>query len=388
MTHFVFMHRSEECSPVSLKTMNISSLRQFTLRASAMIVACCALLALVTSVTAQPDDNVTQADEFAYSAPYTHKNLTIFLISSKDRVTTGYSSLQEAMEGKNLTVYETGSVGELSVKNGSKKPVFIQSGDIVKGGKQDRTLAFDFILPANSEKMPIKSFCVESGRWTQRGTETAAQFGSSNDALVSRELRMAAKHKGEQSKVWSSVSKTQEKLSTNTGVLAFDEASPSSLQLSIENSAVKKTSDDYISKLEGTIKGKKDVVGFAFFINGEFNTADIYSSHDLFVKMWPKLLKAASIEAVAELSDKTYSAADIAAFKTKASKVMNETAKEQIVNSRTKMITKEAQDIVLFETNDEELSAWVHRNYMAKYASDEQPARENRRMHEQQNIRN
>jgi hypothetical protein len=367
--------------------MTISSLRQFTLRASAMIVACCAILALVTqSVTAQPDDNVTQADEFAYSAPYTHKNLTIYLISSKDRTTPGYSSLKEAMDGKKLTVYETGTVGELSVKNGSKKPVFIQSGDIVKGGKQDRTLAFDFILPANSQKMPIKSFCVESGRWTQRGNEMAGMFASSNDALVSRELRMAAKHKGEQGKVWNNVSKTQEKLSANVGTMAIAEVSPSSLQLSIENGAVKKTSDDYISKLAGIIKDRNDVVGFAFFINGEFNTADIYSSHELFEKMWPKLLKAAAIEAVAEISDKVYTPADVAVFKMKASKVMGEQASEENINTRTKVITKEATDIVFFETNDEELGSWVHRNYMAKYASDDQPVREDRRMHEQQNI--
>lgn len=355
------------------------------MRASAVIVGCCALLVVVTqSVIAQPD-NVTQADEFAYSAPFSHKNLTIFLISAKDRIETSYSSLKEAMASEKITVYETGTVGELSVKNASKKPIFIQSGDIVKGGKQDRTLAYDFIIPANSDKLPIKSFCVESGRWTNRGKETVSQFSTSEDGLVSRELRMAAKHKSVQSEVWSKVAKVQEKLSMNTKTVVMDEASPSSLQLSIENGAVKKTSDDYISQLEGIIKGRNDVVGFAFFINGEFNTADIYASNDLFVKMWPKLIKAAAIEAVAELSDKTYSAPDIASFKAKASKVLAERAKEQIVNPRTKMITKEAQDIVLFETNDEALGSWVHRNFMAKYESDAQPTEtEGRRSYEQQ----
>src|SRR5438105_15882790 len=75
------------------------------------------------------------------TGPYTHDNLTVFLIHGKD--TSGgknYLTLQEALDQKKVVVHETGNVNELSVENVSDEPVYIQSGEIVKGGRQDRTL--------------------------------------------------------------------------------------------------------------------------------------------------------------------------------------------------------------------------------------------------------
>ena len=43
-----------------------------------------------------------------------------------------------------------GRVNELQIENTGVEQVFIQAGDIVKGGKQDRVLTVSFLLPANS----------------------------------------------------------------------------------------------------------------------------------------------------------------------------------------------------------------------------------------------
>ena len=43
------------------------------------------------------------------------------------------------------------------------------------------------------------------------------------------------------------------------------------------------------------------MIGYVFAINGKVNSADIYGSNVLFKKLWPKLLKANAIEAIAEL---------------------------------------------------------------------------------------
>lgn len=358
--------------------MSTSVEKLSTSRILSFLAVYCTLATLASSLKAQV--NGSQADEYQYSAPYTHKNLSIFLISAKEhRSDISYRSLKEAMDDNKLTVYETGTVGELAIKNGAKEAVFIQSGDIVKGGKQDRTLAYDLILPAHSQKTPIKSFCVESGRWKQRGEEGSSSFSSSNDALVSRELRMAAKHEGEQSKVWSRVAKAQAKLAANTGGTVNDAASPSSLQLSIETGAVQKSTDEYLAKLEKIIEGKKDVIGFVFYINGEFNTADIYSSHSLFAKMWPKLIKAAAIEAVAEQTKDEHPEPSLGTFTLRRSEVSQQTGKEQIINERTRMITKETKQVVLFETKDEALGSWVHRNYMEKRDTDNEETPEDGR---------
>src|SRR6476620_9278929 len=80
-----------------------------------------------------------QAAKYTVSAPYTYKNLTIFLLHGRDQSSgRNLLTLQEALERKIFVVYETSDVNELAVENLSKEfDVFIQSGDIVKGGKQD-----------------------------------------------------------------------------------------------------------------------------------------------------------------------------------------------------------------------------------------------------------
>src|SRR5688572_29088650 len=118
---------------------------------------------------------------YRISAPYTFKNLTIFLIHGKDSTAKkNIVTLQEALKMGIFKVYETSEVNELSVENISKThDVFIQSGDIVKGGKQDRVLAISIIVPARSGRVSIEAFCVESGRWQKREGEDSQQFSSS-----------------------------------------------------------------------------------------------------------------------------------------------------------------------------------------------------------------
>jgi hypothetical protein len=58
------------------------------------------------------------------SGPFTHENLSIFLIHGA-RHATGrkFLTLQEAMDQKKVTVYETGSVNELAVENLSTEDI-------------------------------------------------------------------------------------------------------------------------------------------------------------------------------------------------------------------------------------------------------------------------
>ena len=90
-----------------------------------------------------------------------------------------------------MQVIETGRVNELQIENTGAEQVFIQAGDIVKGGKQDRVLTVSFLLPANSGRLPIASFCVEQGRWSARGKEDQAKFSSAGEAMPSRSALLA-----------------------------------------------------------------------------------------------------------------------------------------------------------------------------------------------------
>lgn len=328
----------------------------------------CALLAVLSLFAVA---GVAQDQAYRISAPYAYKNLTIFLIHGKNETSrTNILTLQEAMERRILRVYETSEVNDLAVENISKTfDVFIQSGDIVKGGKQDRVLAVSIIIPARSGRIRIEAFCVESGRWQKRGNEDASQFSSSNDRIVSKDLKLAANGARSQQEVWAKVAEAQTKLSRNIGAPVTAASSATSLQLSLENGRVAASSAEYVSKLLNLIDGKPDVVGYAFAINGEINSADVYLSNALFRKLWPRMLKAAAVEAVAEQGGRSVSAAPakpdaVRAFLADADRGR---AEERAAGAGMRIVTRNQENSAMYEARDERSKAIVHRAYVKKH---------------------
>ncbi|HEX6279792.1 MAG TPA: DUF6569 family protein, partial [Pyrinomonadaceae bacterium] len=304
---------------------------------------------------------------YKVSAPYTYKNLTIFLIHGKDSTSKkNIITLQEAMKMGIFKVYETSEVNELMVENiSSRYDVFIQSGDIVKGGKQDRVLAISIIVPARSGRVSIEAFCVESGRWEKRKGEDVRQFSSSEERIVSKDLKIAANGARSQQEVWNNVAEAQKKLTRVTGTDVTANASGTSLQLALENSKVTATTEEYVSKLAGLIRGKADVIGYAFAINGEINSADIYVSNHLFNKLWPRMLKAAAVEAVAEgnrVSAETPAPkpSAVQGFLKEAEKGE---AKQRTTSGKSTVVTRESDGNAVYEARDK-ADVVIHRNYI------------------------
>ena len=302
------------------------------------------------------------------TGPFTHDNLTVFLIHGPNKTAKSLLTLEEAIDEHKVIVYETRDVNELAIENVSNEDVFIESGDIVKGGAQDRTLKDDLILPSKSGKVSISSFCVEHGRWTQRGSESVQTFDSANQALATKELKMAVKMKANQQEVWNQVAAAQASLSTAMNSSANSPASPTSFGLSMEIPAVRRSIDRYIQELAGVVKRQDDVIGYAFVINGKVNSADIYGSHQLFAGLWMKLLRASAVEAVSEYQAGTKfspgTVADVRAMFADA-----ESAKPAVrdLTARTQLVTKETARNVMFETRDRaQNGAWIHRNYMTR----------------------
>ena len=208
------------------------------------------------------------------TGPYTHRNLSIYLIhrpihrpihhpihqGGRDAGTPPLT-LDEAMRTGAIRVVETGNVGELIVNNPGDRDIFIQAGDIVKGGKQDRVLTASMIVPPNSGDIPIGAFCVEQGRWGRRGSENVAKFSASTALIPSRTVKFAimaqadrpqsgrgsppaasrslmvrrSRASGRQESVWRSVRTMQRRLSSSVNRQVADRRSRSSLQLSLES---------------------------------------------------------------------------------------------------------------------------------------------------------
>lgn len=342
-------------------------------------IAClCLLIILPTGLmlTAHSQKNLRKApdkqpvtENYRISGPYTHKNLTIFLVHGKDLLPgKNFLTLQEALAQKKVRVYETKEVNELAIRNLSNQDIYVQAGDIVRGGEQDRMISVDFIVPPRSGRMPIAAFCVESGRWNKRGEEQAGYFSSSENSASTKELKLAAKRTMSQDAVWAKVSDAQDKLGRGVGSNVQAPVSTSSLELTVSNTKVVATTEPYIDELADLLRNKPDVIGYAFAINGQVNSADIYASHVLFAKLWPKLLKATATEAVAEwnaeLKAEPVVSETIHAFLTDS---QQPTAKSKDVTRRVRMVTREDDKNIFFETQDRtEKDAWVHRNYIRK----------------------
>ncbi|HEX8921727.1 MAG TPA: DUF6569 family protein [Pyrinomonadaceae bacterium] len=330
-----------------------------------------AMFADAKVLPAQKDETL-KAGDYRISGPYTHENLTIFLIHGKDTISgKKFLTLQEAMQRKVVIVHETKDVNELAIENvSSDEEVYVQSGDIVKGGQQDRVLAVDLIVEPRSGKIPIAAFCVESGRWRQRGQESAGKFESSNEIIATKGLKIAANKTKSQGEVWAKVTEAQDKLSNNVGSSVNSSASASSLQLSLENKKVQEVTDNYIKKLSGIISGKSDVIGYAFAINGKINSSDVYGSNALFQKLWPKLLKASAVEALAELQKgATFETVRADSVKDFFADAEDGKPSDNAVSTRVKMVTRETDEIILFETRDAKQGpsgGVVHRSYVKK----------------------
>ena len=321
-------------------------------RLSAVAVASLFACARLTSAAEAP----------RVDGPYVSGNLAVYLVHGPGRPAAhGYLTLREGLAAKSVVVHEVAQVNQLEVENASDQDLFLQAGEIVKGGRQDRTLARDLLVSAHSGRMPIDAHCVEHGRWTQRGSEGVAAFASSENMLATKSLKQA-NYSGNQSMVWENVAKAQLQLAkTRTPVAASNgrpttqpaagqnasfgaartgdtgglvargpstapsantaggsiasesavdailvpsdvaesrNASPTSLQLTLEDKGVQTAAAATVKGLPAISADRDDVVGFVFAVNGKLDGGDVYASHALLAKMYPKLLTAAALEAV------------------------------------------------------------------------------------------
>ncbi|HEX5885066.1 MAG TPA: DUF6569 family protein [Pyrinomonadaceae bacterium] len=310
-----------------------------------------------------------QLNYYRITGPYEFEDLSVFLIHGPDAPGNGiYTPLQDAMDRQIVTVHETNHVNELAIENVSAtEDVFVQAGDIVKGGRQDRVLAVDMILPAKSGRVPISAFCVEQSRWSARGGESVDHF-TLTEMVANYSLRQVIKDVATQAGVWSEVKSSQEKIGAGVARTVTSEQSPTSLPLALENKAVQETTALYLGKLLPIVHQWNDVIGFAFAVNDELKSADVYASKIMFKQFWPRLLRAAAVEAIATPGIKRAPNA-LPIELVGASLVNMELGSETLskVNPRTHSAKRETADGLFFESRDTQYGgAWIHRSYLSR----------------------
>ena len=278
--------------------------------------------------------------------PVAYENITIFpVVSSSTQDTSPFLTLDEGLttgavivseqgaaglarsrDGRPVAVpqYNSGaSVNQLVLINRGKRPLLLLAGELVSGGKQDRIIGKDRIVPVGSDPLPLDVFCVEHGRWTG----ASSQFDSSK-TIVHPSVREQAAVGQNQNEVWSAVRSgtlaapkaksagvgggnatplpPPAKLSSEAIGDAIATAAPTQSYRKIyEQSRAGTSVDEFVVELERRfnratlgLKGER-VVGVVVAYGGDVAWSDIFASGDLFEHYWSKLLRSYAVEAMA-----------------------------------------------------------------------------------------
>ena len=174
------------------------------------------------------------------------------------------------------------SVPELIAENRGKTYVLLLAGEILIGGKQNRVLREDLLLPPRSGPRNISVYCVEQGRWS----EVRSGFDS-RSSVVQPGVRAQLFGRAEQSEIWSGVAEASRRL-----------AAPSptgSYQAVYEKPEVQAHLDTATRAPE--MAAAPGAVGASVFVGQDLAGVDVFHSPGLFSREWPKLLRAYALDA-------------------------------------------------------------------------------------------
>jgi hypothetical protein len=263
-------------------------------------------------------------------APIRHGNLTIFpVVAAHSHDTSQFLTLDEGLRSGDVIVSEAGrisplvrprhphtgwpetrpgdgaEVNRLVLVNNSKRPLLLLAGEIVTGGKQDRIISKDRLVPAESDPIDLGVFCVEPGRWV--GSSAKFNGLGTVGGIVQPSVREKAMAAKDQKQVWDEVGKTRTSMSEAVEVSAAPVvAQTSSYAGIVQNGAVQERIDSVATPVEHDYQSvisqlrDKNAVGVVVAVNSEVIWADVFASTKLLEKYWPKLVRSYAAESVVQ----------------------------------------------------------------------------------------
>jgi len=290
------------------------------------------LLGLALSIGALAFQFKDTQPHYKVLEPISQGTLTVFPVASATSFETGgFLTLDEGIGKGEVVVTEAGQVSglvrprpvlqdgvwrerpyppaqagpqvnELSLINNSERPLLLLAGEIVTGGKQDRVVSKDRIIPAHSQPVALGVFCVEPHRWT----ETSAKFGASGSAMAQPSIRLKAMADRNQQEVWNEVAKSRQVMADRLSAPAAARVqASSSYAVAMENPGVQAQINTVVKPLERTYDAliqklrAENAVGAVVAVNGEIIWADVFASSDLLNRFWPKLIRSYAAESFA-----------------------------------------------------------------------------------------
>lgn len=188
------------------------------------------------------------------------------------------------------------------------------------------------------------------------------------NVIVGNAGKIAVRSAKEQGQVWEKVAEAQTKISSGISKSVAAPASPISLQLSLEDDDLKKTAADYAKAMKRLIEENERAIGYVAVINDSVHGAEIFAGHDLFRRLWPKLIETTAIEAISEKKDKQAAKAatveDVKEFLEKAEAVP---ASAEKIHGDFWSISAVSKDTAVFQTVDKSKGGlWLRRSVLKK----------------------
>jgi hypothetical protein len=234
-----------------------------------------------------------------------------------------FITLDEGLKSGKVTITELGAgrgapgrgvrdgaeVNTLSLTNNTGHTLILLAGEMLIGGKQDRIVDHDQLIPTSELPMALGVFCVEHGRWQGASTSfgrgqgaprsqtpgarnffaTVSGGGAGAGQIATPAVREKAEAAKDQSGVWSKVAETTRVLNATSTTGALTRA--------YQDGTLSRKSQAYESLIRRKIEGK-NVVGVVVAVSGQLVAADIFASPSLFWRYWPKLLQSYTLEAL------------------------------------------------------------------------------------------
>ena len=228
-----------------------------------------------------------------------HGALMVFWLQAKEApAALEVSTLDEARAKGALVITERdqATVPELLVDNRGKSAVLMLAGEILIGGKQNRVLKEDILLPPLSGPRNIFVYCVERGRWNEGRKEFESKSSFAQPGVRAHLMRKAP-----QSEVWSAVGQAAR---------AADAASPTESYQQIYEKAEVKT---HLADAERRLGPASGAYGAAVFTVNGLSGIDLFHAPALFAREWPKLLRAHAVEAFRQATPSAWAEATLRA---------------------------------------------------------------------------
>lgn len=220
-----------------------------------------------TTATTQP-----AVGEYVLAHPISYDNVTLIpVLTTKppDPDEKDYVSLAEAKKNGWIEVFEKPGreqVSELMVRNSGPRPVLLLAGQLLIGGKQDRVVGKDTVVPAG-ETVAVSVYCVEHGRWS--GSSQHFEF---EDRQVPTAVKESALYRS-QSDVWNDVRSYNESMRAAPG--------RSTIKAGLDSEESRRLVEEGLAKLAAGLRKNERLVGVIYAVDGKIRSMELFGSPSL-----------------------------------------------------------------------------------------------------------